>query len=63
MAGKLDQESSMANQGDEGAGIERELILERRGWRFHRIWSRTWWENHFRELERFEDAVRQALGG
>jgi len=43
--------------------VWRQDILEDRGWCFHRIWSRTWWENHSRELERLDDAVRQALGG
>ena len=43
--------------------VWRQGILEQRGWRFHRIWSRSWWDNQSRELERLADAVRAALEG
>ena len=43
--------------------VWRQGILEQRGWRFHRIWSRSWWDNQSREVERLADAVRAALEG
>lgn len=35
--------------------------LERLGWRFCRIWSTDWFNNHTREVERVLDAYRAAL--
>lgn len=32
--------------------IARQQLLERRGWRFERIWSRDWWRSPEREVER-----------
>jgi very-short-patch-repair endonuclease len=40
--------------------VWRQEILERRGWRFHRIWSRSWWQERGRELERLEAALHEA---
>lgn len=39
----------------------RQEQLERLGWTFHRIWSQDWFENKEREVERAEEAFRQAL--
>ena len=41
--------------------VWRQEILERRGWRFHRIWSRSWWDNQAREIDRLASAVQEAL--
>jgi primosomal replication protein N'' len=43
--------------------VWRQEILERRGWRFHRIWSRSWWHDRARELERLESALHEATAG
>lgn len=39
----------------------RQEILERKGWRIHRIWSTDWFKNRDREVNRLLDAVRQAV--
>lgn len=39
----------------------RQEVLERRGWRIHRIWSTDWWQNPERELKRALEAIEQAL--
>jgi very-short-patch-repair endonuclease len=38
----------------------RQEVLERLGWRIHRIWSLDWYRNAARERERLLVAVRQA---
>jgi primosomal replication protein N'' len=43
--------------------VWRQDILEQRGWRFHRIWSRSWWDNPAREVERLAEAVQAAIEG
>ncbi|MHC4833203.1 MAG: AAA domain-containing protein [Planctomycetota bacterium] len=43
--------------------VWRQEILESRGWRIHRIWSRSWWDDRPGELNRLEKAVRTALEG
>lgn len=40
----------------------RQEILERKGWRIHRIWSTDWFKNREREINRLLAAVRQAVG-
>jgi very-short-patch-repair endonuclease len=39
----------------------RQEILERKGWRIHRIWSTDWFKNRDREIHRLLAAVRQAV--
>lgn len=39
----------------------RQEILERKGWRIHRIWSTDWFKNRDREVHRLLAAVRQAV--
>ncbi|NUP73183.1 MAG: hypothetical protein HOQ07_00805, partial [Sinomonas sp.] len=39
----------------------RQSMLERRGWRFHRIWSTDWFNDADREVQRTLDAYRAAL--
>ena len=38
----------------------RQEILERKGWRIHRIWSTDWFKNRDREVQRLINSVRQA---
>ncbi|WP_243076574.1 AAA domain-containing protein [Microbacterium sp. SS28] len=40
----------------------RQELLERRGWRFHRIWSTDWFDDADREVRRAVDAFNEALG-
>lgn len=41
----------------------RQEVLERRGWRIHRIWSTDWWLHRDRELRRTFEAIEQAIAG
>lgn len=41
----------------------RQMLLEDRGWKFHRIWSTDWFSNPDREVLRVLDAYNQALKG
>lgn len=41
----------------------RQQVLERRGWRFHRIWSTEWFRNPDSETERVVRAVDEAISG
>lgn len=38
----------------------RQAVLKGLGWRLHRIWSSDWWFDPAREIERLEEALRQA---
>src|SRR5208337_4825364 len=38
----------------------RQEILERKGWKIHRIWSTDWFKNRDREVQRLLNSVRQA---
>ncbi len=40
----------------------RQEVLERLGWRIHRIWSLDWFKSPGRERERLLKAVREAIG-
>jgi hypothetical protein len=37
------------------------MLLEARGWTFHRIWSTDWFSNPEREVERVLEAYKKAL--
>lgn len=39
--------------------VYRQEFLESRGWTILRIWSRNWWRNPARELERIEHQIRK----
>lgn len=39
----------------------RQMVLESRGWRIHRIWSTDWWQNREEALRRCMEAVDQAI--
>jgi len=39
----------------------RQLVLESRGWRIHRIWSTDWWQNRDQALERCIVAIQAAV--
>jgi very-short-patch-repair endonuclease len=41
----------------------RQEVLERLGWRIHRIWSLDWYRNAARERQRLIEAVAQAIAG
>jgi very-short-patch-repair endonuclease len=41
----------------------RQMLLEDRGWTFHRIWSTDWFNNPDREVARVLDAYESALKG
>jgi very-short-patch-repair endonuclease len=41
----------------------RQMLLEDRGWTFHRIWSTDWFSNPDREVSRVLDAYRRVLDG
>jgi len=41
--------------------VWRQGILEQRGWRFHRIWSRSWWQERPAELDRLAAALAEAV--
>lgn len=40
----------------------RQQVLESKGWRFHRVWSTAWFRDREAELDRAEEAWRQAVG-
>jgi very-short-patch-repair endonuclease len=39
----------------------RQEILEKKGWRIHRIWSTDWFKNRDKEVQRLVEAVRYAV--
>ena len=39
----------------------RQQVLEDKGWRFHRIWSTSWFRNRELELDKAEQAWRRAV--
>ena len=39
----------------------RQQVLESKGWRFHRIWSTAWFRDREAELDKAEEAWRQAV--
>ena len=39
----------------------RQQVLESKGWRFHRIWSTAWFRDREAELDRAEEAWKQAI--
>ena len=41
----------------------RQMVLEDRGWRIHRVWSTDWWSHPDRELRRCIEAIEQARVG
>ena len=41
----------------------RQMLLEDRGWTFHRIWSTDWFSNPDREVQRVLEAYQNALDG
>jgi len=41
----------------------RQMLLEARGWTFHRIWSTDWFSNPDREVSRVLEAYQSALDG
>jgi very-short-patch-repair endonuclease len=41
----------------------RQMLLEDRGWTFHRIWSTDWFSNPDREVEKVMEAYRAAING
>jgi very-short-patch-repair endonuclease len=41
----------------------RQMILERRGWKMHRIWSTDWFYRKDREVAKLKDAIEAALAG
>jgi very-short-patch-repair endonuclease len=41
----------------------RQMILENRGWRLHRLWSTDWFYKREREIERLRGAIEAALAG
>ncbi len=41
----------------------RQMILERRGWKLHRIWSTDWFYQRDREVQKLKEAIEAALAG
>ena len=41
--------------------VYRQLFLESRGWNIERIWSRTWWENPKKVLEKIDERIKKLL--
>ena len=41
----------------------RQMILEKRGWKMHRIWSTDWFYRKDREVAKLKDAIEAALAG
>ncbi len=39
----------------------RQEVLERRGWKFHRIWSTDWFNDPIREAQRMREAIKGRL--
>jgi very-short-patch-repair endonuclease len=42
--------------------VMRQEFLESRGWVVERIWSRNWWRNPIREIERIRDRIEGLRG-
>ncbi len=42
--------------------VWRQQILERRGWRIHRVWSTNWWNDREGEIRRLQARIRSLLG-
>ena len=36
-------------------------FLESRGWIIHRIWSRKWWENQDKEIEKIKEELNKKI--
>jgi very-short-patch-repair endonuclease len=41
----------------------RQTILEKRGWRIHRIWSSDWFYRRDREIDKLRTSIEEALAG
>ena len=41
----------------------RQDVLENLGWKFHRIWSTDWFDNHKREMDKLKEAISSAQLG
>ena len=41
--------------------IYRQKFLEMRGWKIHRIWSKNWWENPSKEIEKIHNKVKNII--
>ena len=41
--------------------LYRQRFLENRGWTIERIWSRNWWKDPAKEIERIDQTIRQLL--
>ena len=41
--------------------LYRQKFLEMKGWRIIRIWSRNWWKDKEKEIERIENEIRKIL--
>jgi very-short-patch-repair endonuclease len=39
----------------------RQLVLERLGWRLHRIWSTDWWTDQTTEIDKLDRALKERL--
>jgi hypothetical protein len=39
----------------------RQEVLENYGWHIHRVWSRDWWVNPERELQKIQKSIDKAL--
>jgi very-short-patch-repair endonuclease len=39
----------------------RQLVLERLGWRLHRIWSTDWWNDRDTEIDKLDRALKERL--
>jgi len=37
--------------------IHRQKFLESKGWTIHRIWSKDWWQNPQKEIEKIEELL------
>ena len=41
--------------------LYRQRFLENRGWTIERIWSRNWWKDPAKEIERIDQKIKQLL--
>jgi very-short-patch-repair endonuclease len=41
--------------------VYRQKFLENRGWTIERIWSRNWWKNPTKEIERIDQKVKELM--
>lgn len=41
--------------------IYRQKFLEMKGWKIHRIWSKNWWENPSKEIEKIHSKVKNII--